>query len=43
VLMGLFSAELYELWRACYRFGRELYGRSSKVIVSIAGKDFFLI
>jgi len=42
VLMGLFSAELYELWRVCHKSGKVLHGQLSNKIDSIAGSDFFL-
>ena len=38
---GLFSAELYELWRACHRSGRVLQGQFSYEMDSIAGINFF--
>jgi len=42
VLMGLFSAELYELWRASHNVMRLLQGCPSWYIVSIAGRLCFL-
>ena len=41
-LIGLSSVELYDSWRACYKSGRELHGRPSYEMASMAGRDFFL-
>jgi len=42
VLMGLFSAELYDEWRACYSSGRVLQGQFSYEIDLMVSRDFFL-
>jgi len=42
VLIGLFSAELYKLWRVCHRLGRVLHRQFLNKMDSIASKNFFL-